>query len=281
MRIANVADRLCLLSPESLAVDVEDASAGRFSADPQAIYDQWDDFRAWADGLDLAQGKELDLDLLGPVVPRPRQIFAIGMNYQDHAAEIGIPPPGSPSVFTKFQTCLAGPYQPIAVPLGERTDWEVELVVVIGRTCRSVAEEDAWSHVAGLSVGQDVSERELQTRGAQPQFSLGKSLPGFGPIGPWLVSTDEFADPDDLELGCLINGVEVQRGKTTDMVFSVPQLIAELSRTLPLLPGDLIFTGTPAGVGAGRTPHGYLSPGDELVSWVENIGELRNRIHAA
>jgi 2,4-didehydro-3-deoxy-L-rhamnonate hydrolase len=134
--------------------------------------------------------------------------------------------------------------------------------------------------VAGLTVGQDLSERITQTSGPSPQFSLGKSLPGFGPTGPWLVTPDEFDNPDDLELGCTIDGEQMQKGRTRDLVFSVPALISRLSHKLPLLPGDLLFTGTPAGVGLGRTPPRYLAPGEELVSYVRGIGELRQRFVA-
>ena len=144
-----------------------------------------------------------------------------------------------------------------------------------------MSEADALSYVAGYAAGQDISERILQSAATPPQFSLGKSLPGFGPIGPWLVTLDEFADPNDLELSCAINGEQMQHGRTSDLIFSVPALSARLSATLPLLPGDVIFTGTPAGVGLGRTPQRWLAPGDELVSRIEGIGELRHRFVAA
>ena len=144
-----------------------------------------------------------------------------------------------------------------------------------------MSEADALDYVAGYAVGQDISERILQSAATPPQFSLGKSLPGFGPIGPWLVTLDEFADPNDLELGCAVNGEQMQHGRTSDLIFSVPALVAKLSATLPLLPGDVIFTGTPAGVGLGRTPQRWLAPGDELVSRIEGIGELRHRFVAA
>jgi 2-keto-4-pentenoate hydratase/2-oxohepta-3-ene-1,7-dioic acid hydratase in catechol pathway len=139
-----------------------------------------------------------------------------------------------------------------------------------------VAEEDGWAHVAGLAVGQDISDRTLQAA-AGAQFALGKSRRGFGPIGPWLVTPDELADPDDLGLGCSVDGETVQDSRTGDLVFSVPRLVAELSAVLSLLPGDVIFTGTPAGVGMGRRPPRYLQPGQVLESWIEGIGTIRNR----
>jgi 2-keto-4-pentenoate hydratase/2-oxohepta-3-ene-1,7-dioic acid hydratase in catechol pathway len=160
-------------------------------------------------------------------------------------------------------------------------DWEVELVVVIGVRAERVRPGDAWDHVAGLTAGQDISDRALQLAGAHPQFSLGKSYPGFGPLGPSVVSVDEIANPDDLELGCSLDGEVMQRARTSDLIFGVPDLIARLSAVCPLLPGDLIFTGTPAGVGAFRRPRIFLRPGQELTSWVEGIGQLRNRTTGA
>ena len=158
---------------------------------------------------------------------------------------------------------LTSPCPPTVTPTG-RSNWSPS-----SARAWQVAAADAWDHVAGLAVGQDLSERISQLAGSPPQFSLGKSFPGFGPIGPWLVTVDEFSDPDDLELGCSINGETMQHARTRDLVFSIPQLIRALSAVLPLLPGDVIFTGTPAGVGLGRDPQRWLAPGDELVSYVE------------
>ncbi|MFI8420440.1 fumarylacetoacetate hydrolase family protein [Streptomyces sp. NPDC085479] len=275
MRIANLSGRLALVV-DGRAVDVEQASCGRFSADPQAVYERWEEFRSWAAGAELPTGAALDPADLGSPAPAPRQTLAIGLNYRDHAAESGFAvPEGLPPVFTKFVTSITGPVTEVKLPAGGDTDWEVELVAVIGRRAEGVREADAWSHVAGLTVGQDISERVLQLVGPAPQFSLGKSHPGFAPMGPWLVTPDEFDDPDDLALRCAVNGEEVQKGRTSDLVFSVPALIARLSAVLPLLPGDVVFTGTPAGVGIGRDPRRFLNPGDVLVSSVEGIGELR------
>jgi 2-keto-4-pentenoate hydratase/2-oxohepta-3-ene-1,7-dioic acid hydratase in catechol pathway len=282
MRIANLSDRLVLITADgSGAVDVEQASAGRFAADPQAIYDHWADFRTWAATADVSTATPFDLDALGPPAPAPRQLLAIGLNYGEHAAESGFEVPAAPTVmFTKWVSCLSGPVSQVTLPPGGHTDWEVELVAVIGRRAHAIDEADAWDHVAGLTVGQDLSERITQSAGPSPQFSLGKSLPGFGPTGPWLVTPDEFDDPDDLELGCSINGEQMQKGRTRDLVFSVPAMISTLSQKLPLLPGDMLFTGTPAGVGLGRVPQRWLAPGDELVSYVTGIGELRQRFVA-
>ncbi|MBD0418204.1 fumarylacetoacetate hydrolase family protein [Streptomyces sp. TRM S81-3] len=277
MRIANLAGRLTVLV-EGRAIDVHTASRGAFSADPQAVYARWAEFRTWAAGADLAGGRPVDVAELGAPAPSPRQIFAIGLNYREHVSEAGFTTPeGMPPVFTKYATALTGPVTEVRLPQGGHTDWEAELVAVIGHKAHNVSEADAWSHVAGLTVGQDISERVLQMEGPAPQFSLGKSYPGFAPTGPWLVTPDEFDDPDDLELTCSVNGEVVQHGHTRQMIFSVPALVAKLSGILPLLPGDVIFTGTPAGVGLGRTPQRWLAPGDELLSSVVGIGELRQR----
>ena len=150
-------------------------------------------------------------------------------------------------------------------------------MVVIGRIADGVAETDAWSHVAGVTVGQDISDRHLQFA-AGGQFSLGKSRRGFGPVGPWIVTPDDLSTPDDLALGCSVNGETMQDARTSDLVFNVPHLVAELSAILPLLPGDLIFTGTPSGVGIVRKPPRFLKPGDVLETWIEDVGTIRNRM---
>ncbi|MQA85009.1 MAG: fumarylacetoacetate hydrolase [Streptosporangiales bacterium] len=286
MKVANVAGRLALVVGEGAAeraVDVGRASDGRLPSDPGEAYGHWDELRAWAAEASAAGARRLDelaepLDprRLGEPSPSPRQVFAIGLNYRDHAAEAGQDVPTVPQVFTKFPTCLAGPYADVVLP-SDRVDWEVELVVVIGRRAEDVAEADAWSYVAGLTLGQDISERRVQFATKPPQFSMGKSYPTFGPIGPVLVTADEFADPDDLELGCRVGDEEVQRARTSLMIFTIPQLLAYLSGICPLLPGDLIFTGTPAGVGSTRNPRRYLQPGEVIESFAENIGTMRNR----
>jgi 2,4-didehydro-3-deoxy-L-rhamnonate hydrolase len=280
VRIGNLDGRLVVLTAAG-AVDVERASGGQFGAGPQDVYDRWAEFTAWAAGADASRAAEpFDVALLDAPSPAPRQSFGIGLNYRDHVQESGFGVPDHPSVFTKFPSCITGPHGEIELPPGGHTDWEVELVAVIGATAHRVTEADAWSYVAGLTAGQDVSERITQLASAPPQFSMGKSFPRFGPTGPWLVTTDEFANPDDLELGCAINGEQMQKSRTSYLIISVPQLIAKLSAILPLLPGDVIFTGTPAGVGMGRSPQRWLAPGDELVTWIEGIGEMRHRFVA-
>jgi 2,4-diketo-3-deoxy-L-fuconate hydrolase len=182
-------------------------------------------------------------------------------------------------VFTKFPTSITGPNATVELPSGN-VDWEVELVVAIGRRAHRVSEEAAWGHVAGLMVGQDLSERVVQLAGPVPQFSLGKSYPGFAPLGPALVTVDEISHPDDLELDCRLGDEVLQAGRTGDMIFSVSELIARLSAVCPLLPGDIIFTGTPSGVGNARDPKRFLPPGGVLTSHIEGIGELRNALVA-
>jgi 2-keto-4-pentenoate hydratase/2-oxohepta-3-ene-1,7-dioic acid hydratase in catechol pathway len=274
VKLANLAGRLALVV-DGGAIDVHDASGGRFGPDPASAYDAWDDLVAWAA---TASGEVVPLDeaALGAPSPSPRQVFAIGLNYASHAEESGMDVPAVPAVFTKFPASLGGPFEPIERS-GGMVDWEVELVVVIGRTADRVAEADAWEHVAGLCVGQDVSDRQVQFA-AGAQFSLGKSYRSYGPTGPWLVTADELADPDDLALGCSIDGEVVQEDRTTGLVFPVARLIAELSAVVPLLPGDLIFTGTPAGVGITRQPPRFLQVGEVVESWVEGIGTIRNEV---
>jgi 2,4-didehydro-3-deoxy-L-rhamnonate hydrolase len=283
MRLANVRGRSHILTAEG-SVDVAAASAGRFPSDVLPLLDRWDEFRQWAGSADLAAGGPPVPPVTGAYsapVPCPRQVFAIGMNYRKHADETGLGTPVlSPSTFTKFPTCITGPRAEVTLPPGD-VDWEVELVVIMGRKAHRVGAGAAWDYVAGLCVGQDISERKLQLAPPSPQFSLGKSHPGFGPTGPFLVTPDEVDDPDDIELGCTLNGEEVQKGRTRDMIFPVPELISRLSTVVTLLPGDLIFTGTPDGVGLGRNPQRFLSPGDVLISSIDQIGEITTQFTAA
>jgi 2-keto-4-pentenoate hydratase/2-oxohepta-3-ene-1,7-dioic acid hydratase in catechol pathway len=270
MRIASLDNRLVVLDGDT-ALDVERASGGRFGADPQAVYERWDEFAEWADG---ASGGE-PYAALGAPVPRPRQVFALALNYAKHAHESGFELPPMPLTFTKFPSCITGPDAVVAVAT-PRVDWEVELVVVIGRRAWRAA--DGWAHVAGLTVGQDLSARDVQMTGSPPQFSLGKSFPGFGPTGPWVVTPPH--NRDDLAISCAVNGETVQAERTSSMLFGVAEIVERLSAVCPLLPGDLIFTGTPAGVGNRMDPPRYLQPGDELVSTIEGIGSITTRFTA-
>jgi 2,4-didehydro-3-deoxy-L-rhamnonate hydrolase len=273
MKLANHGGRAALVF-DGMVADVHEASAGRFGPDPMTVFDDWEAFTAFATGVRAGTSPLVESDLACPV-PAPRQVFAIGLNYRSHAEESGMALPSVPATFTKFPASLSGPFDDIEL-VGETVDWEVELVVVLGTRADRVSESAAWSHVAGLTIGQDISDRTLQFA-AGAQFSLGKSRRGFGPMGPWLVTLDEVPDPDDLALGCSVDGETVQEARTSDLIFNVPRLIAELSAVLPLLPGDVIFTGTPAGVGATRQPARFLAPGHVLQTWIEGIGVIRNR----
>jgi 2-keto-4-pentenoate hydratase/2-oxohepta-3-ene-1,7-dioic acid hydratase in catechol pathway len=279
VRFANVDNRLVMVAGDRV-VDVATASQQRFGPDPLAALEKWPELLDWAGSAPGGDGRPAQPDRFSAPVPRPRQVFALALNYPMHAAEARLEAPADPLVFTKFPSCLTGPDTTVTLP-SDRVDWEVELVVVIGPGGHRIPAERAWAHVAGLTIGQDLSERSVQLAGPRPQFSLGKSFPGFGPTGPVLVTRDELADPGDLEITCTLNGTVVQQARTSDMIFPVPETIAWISAICPLSPGDLIFTGTPAGVGHGRDPRRYLRPGDELVSSIEGIGEIRTRFAAA
>lgn len=278
MRIANLAGRAALLTSDG-AVDIASASGGRYGPDPMAIYSSWDEFVSWGSDVNLDSSSPYDQDDLGPAVSAPSQVFAIGLNYSDHAKESNLAEPTDLVVFTKFSSCLAGPTSEVTLT-SETVDYETELVVVIGREAHRIDEANAWDYIAGLCVGQDISDRGVQLRGPAPQFSLGKSYPAFGPIGPALVTLDELSDPNSLWVRAWIESADgttrsVQDGSTSDLIFSVASIVARLSQVVTLRPGDVIFTGTPAGVGASRGR--FLAEGDILTSEIEGLGVLRNR----
>jgi 2-keto-4-pentenoate hydratase/2-oxohepta-3-ene-1,7-dioic acid hydratase in catechol pathway len=238
---------------------------------------------------DLGRFAALDLERLPLVDGSPRlgacvgnteKFMCIGLNYADHAAEGGLDVPPEPVLFMKANSAICGPNDPIIIPRGsEKTDWEVELGVVIGKPAKYVTEDDAMDHVAGYYVINDVSERDFQTRRAG-QWTKGKSCDNFGPTGPWLVTPDEIADPQKLKLWLSVNGEKVQNGTTTKMVYGVRFLVSYLSQFMTLQPGDIISTGTPPGVGAGFTPPRYLKPGDVVELGVEGLGEQRQVVIA-
>jgi 2,4-didehydro-3-deoxy-L-rhamnonate hydrolase len=278
MRIASRLGRSVIVD-RNLCADIEQASQGVFSHQIDDLYRDWRAFVRWAQTAAPVADQPFEVSELDAPVQRPRQVFAIGLNYLDHAKESGVNVPTSATVFTKFPTCLVGPTATIELP-STKVDWEVELVVVIGATADRVSEADAWDYVAGVTVGQDISERVVQMVGPVPQFSLGKSYRTFGPMGPWLVTPDALPRRDDLELQCSVAGRVLQKGRTSQMVFSVSQLIAEISQVCPMLPGDVVFTGTPPGVGMARKPQEFLQPGTTLISEIEGIGKLTNPIIA-
>ena len=218
---------------------------------------------------------------LGPCVAGTGKFICIGLNYSDHAAEAGMALPSEPVVFMKATSAIIGPYDDIEIPRhAQKTDWEVELAVVIGRSAKYVAEEQALDHVAGYCVVNDVSERAFQLE-QQGQWTKGKSHDTFGPIGPWLVTKDEIRDPQNLRMWLDVNGHRYQNGSTTTMVYGVSYLVSYLSRFMTLRPGDLIATGTPSGVGFGRKPPVFLRDGDRMSLGIECLGEQTHSVVAA
>lgn len=276
VRLANARGRAVVVLGDRVA-DVERASAGRFAADPMEAVARWDAFAAWAAGLSRgAATAALDESELGPPVPRPSKVFGIGLNYKNHAIEAGLPLPAQPMVFTKFPSCLVGPRADVHLS-SAHVDWEIEVVAVIGRGGKDIAASQALAHIGGVMVGQDISDRKLQFSDQPAQFSLAKSIDTFGPIGPVLVSLDGVSDPNDLHLTCEVAGERMQDARSSDMIFPLAELVAYLSTHCTLAAGDIIFTGTPAGVGSTRNPRRYLRGGEEIVSTIEGIGTLRNR----
>lgn len=287
MRIANNGGRLAIVRNDRI-LDVERASNGQFAADPMEAFARWNELKAWAASVDIdahPDASALADAALDAPSPRPRQIIGIGLNYADHAAEAGLPIPTAPVVFTKFPSAVAGPDVDVVLP-GPTVDWEAELVVVIAKGGRNIPLAEARSHVAGFTVGQDLSERTVQWQGEPAQFSLGKSFENFAPIGPVIVTLDELAAPDRLAITTTIvdadgTSTEMQNSETDQLIFGVDELIARLSTTLELLPGDLVFTGTPPGVGAGRNPKRFLAAGETLVTEIEGIGRITQKFSAA
>jgi 2,4-diketo-3-deoxy-L-fuconate hydrolase len=280
MKLANLRGRATLVVDEGI-IDVEKASNGRFSSRTDTLVGDLEELSAWFESAKPALSESIssahvmrDPDL-GPVISQPGQVFAIGLNYRTHALEMGLTLPTKPMVFTKFPSSVAGANAtfPIVSP---KTDWESELVVVFGKRGRHVTETDALRFVAGYCVGQDLSDRELQLLGSPAQFSLGKSYENFTPFGPWLTSADEVEDPNKLAIACEVNGERQQNSNTSDMVFSVAELISYLSSVVEIRPGDIMFTGSPHGVGQGQTPPRFLTAGDVLETTIEGLGALRN-----
>lgn len=212
---------------------------------------------------------------LGPCIGSVGKFLCIGLNYADHAAESGVAVPSEPVVFMKATSAICGPYDDVEIPRGsQKTDWEVELGVVIGRQAKYVEEIDALSHVAGYCVINDVSERQMQLEGTG-QWVKGKSADTFGPIGPWLVTAEEIPDPQKLKLWLEVDGLRYQDGSTATMVFGVAFLISYLSRFMSLQPGDIISTGTPPGVGLGQKPPIYLRSGNVMTLGIDGLGQQR------
>lgn len=218
---------------------------------------------------------------LGPCVANPGKVMCIGLNYKDHAAETGSALPEHPMLFMKANSAINGPHDDVVMPRGSvQTDWEVELAAVIGTPAKYVSEADALSHVAGYCILNDVSERHYQ-KNLSGQFTKGKSCDTYGPLGPWLVTADEIADPQNLSIWCEVNGKRMQDGTTSNMIFTVAQIIAHLSSMFTLHPGDIISTGTPAGVGLGIKPEPvFLKAGDVMRLGVEGLGVQQQTVRA-
>ena len=270
---ANVNSRACLINDEDF-YDINRLSKDAVSADPMIALADIDALYQISGSLgDHAPDGSLSEAKLGPPSPRPRNSFGVGLNYKDHAEESKMDLPESPVIFSKFPSCIVGPFADIDLR-ATRGDYEAELVVVIGRVARDVSTDDAWSHVAGVTAGQDISDRKLQLGARPPQFGLGKSRDTYGPTGPLLLSPDSFPDADDLHLTCEINGDLRQDARTRDLIFDVSFLVSYLSEVMTLIPGDLIFTGTPAGVG--MPDKRFLVPGDVITTTVGGVGSMVN-----
>ncbi len=273
-RLANVDGRAVLVHGDHYT-DLATHSSGALGSDPMDALTRPDLLAELTAGLDDSSVTGLLADVvLGPPVPRPQKVFGIGLNYAEHAAEGGREAPSSPLVFTKFPSCLVGPSADVELR-SDGCDYEGELVVVIGPGGKDIAVEDAWDHVVGLTAGQDISDRPAQFAASPPHFDLGKSFDTFGPIGPVLVSLDEFDDHTDLRIVTQVNGEVRQNGFTSDMIFDVATLVSFLSHVTTLNTGDLIFTGTPSGVGVARQL--FLADGDSITTTIEGIGTMTNR----
>lgn len=251
-------------------VDVAKTAGDESLADPMVAIARFGELSAL---YEKAAGSAKAAGTPGVCVPKPSKVFGIGLNYKSHAAESNMELPPAPLTFTKFPSCLVGPTADVELS-GDTVDWEVEIVVVVGKGGRHIAESAAWSHIAGLTLGQDISDRKVQTAGKPPQFSLGKSFDTYGPIGPAIVSVDAFPNRDDIGLWCDVSGERMQDSRTSNLIFTIPYLVSYLSSICTLESGDVIFTGTPDGVGMARGR--LLKAGDVIDSGAEVIGTLRN-----
>jgi 2,4-diketo-3-deoxy-L-fuconate hydrolase len=273
VRIANLEGRAHAVADGGRLVDVEEATGGRLPNDPMALLGRLHGLEA----LDVPDdAPSVDGVRLGPPVPAPSKILACALNYRGHAEEAGLQLPDAPVLFAKLPSALAGPTDDIVIPAGrDKVDWEAELVVCISRGGKDIPAVQAWDYIAGLMCGQDVSDRGEQFRSVR-QFTLAKSRDSYAPTGPFLVTPDELGDPNDLAIRCLVDGEEVQSSRTSDLIFPIAELIEFVSSWATLEPGDLIFTGTPGGVGDSREPPRYLRPGNVVETEIEGLGAMRN-----
>ena len=273
-RLANIEGRAALVSGDAY-YDLENISNGNFSGDPMQALERLSELSALGAQLDNFEpsGQLADVEL-GPPVPNPKNCYAVGLKYRNHAEESNMDIPPVPMVFTKHTSCISGPTANIEMR-SDYVDYEAELVAVIGKPGKDIARDDAWQHVAGLCVGQDISDRPMQFSAAPPQFNLGKSFDTFGPIGPVLTSLDSLDDYHSMEIQCDVSGELRQKDNVDDLIFDIPFIISYLSEIVTLNTGDVIFTGTPAGVGVidGK----YLRDGEILTTSIAGLGTLRNR----
>lgn len=272
--LANVAGRAALVR-DGKYFDVARVSEGTLGSDPMDIVGKGDQLSVLNSQLDAhtADGTIAGASLDAPI-PRPSKVFGIGLNYSDHAAEGGLDVPDNPLVFAKFPNCITGPFSDVELR-SDRCDYEGEVVVVIGRRAKDVEPSEAWNYIFGITAGQDISDRAVQMASKPPHFDLGKSFDTFGPIGPVVVSPGSLPDQNNISVRTLVNGEVRQQSTTSLLIFDIPTLVHYLSRIATLEPGDLIFTGTPAGVGMVQKK--WLAHGDEITTEVGGIAQIVNR----
>ncbi|MDB3947820.1 fumarylacetoacetate hydrolase family protein [Gammaproteobacteria bacterium] len=273
-KLANINGNSALVNGDSY-FDLAVISEGNVSSDPSQVVNSLGAISKLYEQIDQfdASGSLKDVQM-GPPITGSRNCFAVGLNYRNHAEESGMEIPPFPMIFTKHTSCINGPFDNIEMR-SDIVDYEAELVVVIGKQGKNISNDESWNHVAGLTVGQDISDRSVQFHATPPQFNLGKSFDTFGPIGPILVSPDQFEDKSSLNLECSVNGELRQKDNTNDLIFDIPYIISYVSEFITLEPGDLIFTGTPAGVGA--TQGKLLKDGDILSTTISGIGTIENK----
>lgn len=273
-KLGNIYGKAALVKNDAF-YNLSEISNGDVSDNPsEVVSNLYAIAKLYSDIDEFAPSGKLDDAVMGPPITGSRNCFAVGLNYRNHADESGMEIPPFPMIFTKHTSCINGPFDDIEMR-SDIVDYEAELVVVIGKQGKNITNDEAWNHVAGLTVGQDISDRSVQFHATPPQFNLGKSFDTFGPIGPILVSPDEFEDKNSLDLECSVNGELRQKDNTNDLIFDIPYIISYISEFITLEPGDLIFTGTPAGVGA--TQGKLLKDGDILSTTIEGIGRMENK----
>ena len=273
-KLANIEGRAALVEGENY-YDLETLSSGKFDKDTSNALNNLNGLSELSKDLSISEPTGLLRNVrIDAPISAPKNCFAVGLNYKNHAEEAGMDIPAVPMIFTKHTTCLVGPNATIEMR-SDHVDYEAELVVVIGSTGKDIQKDKAWDHVAGLCVGQDISDRTVQFSSKPPQFNLGKSFDTFGPMGPYLISPDLLEDKDSLQIECKVNEEIRQKDNTNDLIFNIPSIISYLSEILTLNTGDIIFTGTPGGVGVMEGK--FLKEGDVLRTSIEGIGVLENK----